>query len=97
MFKLSVNYKFGTIKVNIEKILAERGISKNKVCADLQIPRTNFNRYCRGEFQRLDETLICKLCYYLRCEVGDILMYDRPDDDDTNPFLKEMKEPEMKK
>ena len=26
--------------------------------------RSNFNRYCRNEFQRLDANLICKLCNY---------------------------------
>ena len=60
----------GTLSLRIDDILKEKGISKNQICKDLDIPRTNFNRYCRDEFQRLDAGLICKLCWYLNVEVG---------------------------
>ena len=60
---------YGTLSFNIENLLKERGISKNQICKDLDIPRTNFNRYCRDEFQRMDSGLICKLCYYLDVDV----------------------------
>lgn len=49
--------------------------SKNTVCKDLDIPRANFNRYCRDEFQRIDANLICKLCEYFGCGVGDLIEY----------------------
>ena len=39
---------YGFLTFNIETILNERGISKNKLCKELDIPRTNFNRYCRN-------------------------------------------------
>ncbi|MCP1103668.1 helix-turn-helix domain-containing protein [Aequitasia blattaphilus] len=42
---------------------------------ELEIPRSNVNRYCRNEFQRLDANLICKLCNYLDCEVGELMVY----------------------
>ena len=61
---------YGTLSLRIDDILKEKGISKNQICKDLDIPRTNFNRYCRDEFQRLDAGLICKLCWYLNVEVG---------------------------
>ena len=60
---------YGTLSLKIDDILKEKGISKNQICKDLDMPRTNFNRYCRNEFQRLDVGLICKLCYYLEIEV----------------------------
>ena len=45
------------------------------VCKDLDIPRSNFNRYCRNEFQRIDANLISKLCAYLDCDVSDLIVY----------------------
>ena len=63
---------YGSLHLRINEILKEKGISKNQICKDLDIPRSNFNKYCRDEFQRLDTKLICKLCFYL-----DINMYDR--------------------
>ena len=67
------------LELHINELLAERGISKNQICKDLDIPRPNFNRYCKNEFQRLDAGLICKLCYYLDIEVGDLVTYRSPE------------------
>lgn len=69
---------YGTLSLRIDDILKAKGISKNQVCKDLDIPRTNFNRYCRNDFQRLDAGLICKLCYYLDVEIGDLVVYNKP-------------------
>ena len=51
----------GHLHMRINEILEERDISKNAVCKALDIPRSNFNKYCRDEFQRMDANLICKL------------------------------------
>ncbi|MBP3384812.1 MAG: helix-turn-helix transcriptional regulator [Firmicutes bacterium] len=69
---------YGFLQFNIVQILKERGISKNKICKDLDIPRTNFNRYCRNDFQRIDAYLVCKLCDYLDIGVGDLISYHKP-------------------
>ena len=61
------------IHMRIVELLAERGISKNQICKDLDIPRGNFNRYCRDEFQRIDANLVVKLCGYLNCELQELL------------------------
>lgn len=70
---------YGHLTLHIERLLRERGISKNQACKDLDIPRGNFNRYCRGDFQRLDEGILCKLCWYLGVEIGDLVEYIEPD------------------
>ncbi len=69
--------EYGKLTFQIEKILQERGISKNQICKDLDIPRSNFNRYCRNDFQRLDASLICKLCWYLDIEIGELIQYTK--------------------
>ncbi len=69
--------EYGKLTFQIEKILQERGISKNQICKDLDIPRSNFNRYCRNDFQRLDAGLICKLCWYLDIEIGELIQYTK--------------------
>lgn len=66
---------FGYLELNIEELLRERGISKNQICKDLDIPRSNFNRYCRNEFQRIDANLICKILSYLNCSVDELIKY----------------------
>lgn len=61
------------IHLRINELLSERKISKNRICKDLDIPRGNFNRYCRDEFQRIDAKLILKLCSYLNCEINELI------------------------
>lgn len=69
---------YGKLTLNIERILAEQGISKNQICKDLDIPRSNFNKYCRNDFQRIDASLICKLCWYLNVSVDELIEYTKP-------------------
>ena len=69
---------YGVLTFNIERILKEQNISKYRICKDLDIPRTNFNRYCRGDFQRIDAALVCKLCWYLKIDAGELIKYIPP-------------------
>lgn len=52
--------KYGNLHLRINEILEEKGISKNKICKDLDIPQTNFNIYCCDGVSRFDTGLICK-------------------------------------
>ena len=68
---------YGALQFRLNALLEERGISKNKICKDLDIPRTNLNRYCRNDFQRIDAALVCKLCWYLDVEIGELIVYQK--------------------
>ena len=61
------------VHLKIMELLKENGISKNQICKDLDLPRGNFNRYCRDEFQRIDANLLVKLCEYFDCEIEHLL------------------------
>ena len=62
------------IHMRFEELLKERGISKNQICKDLDIPRGNFNRYCRDQFQRIDANLVVKLCVYFECGIEELMV-----------------------
>ena len=72
--------QYGSLYLKIEDLLNEKSISKNRICKDLDIPRTNFNRYCRNEVQRIDTVLICKLCSYLDVKIEELIEYIPSDD-----------------
>ena len=61
------------IHIRIVELLQEKKISKTKICKDLDLQRGNFNRYCRDDFQRIDASLIIKLCDYFGCTISDLL------------------------
>ncbi|MDO4323381.1 MAG: helix-turn-helix transcriptional regulator [Lachnospiraceae bacterium] len=62
------------IHMRIVELLEQQSISKNQICKDLDLPRGNFNRYCRDDFQRIDANLIIKLCDYFGCDISDLLV-----------------------
>lgn len=69
---------YGILRLKLDLLLKDRGISKTRICKDLDIPRHNFNRYFRNEFQRIDAIFICKICTYLNCDVQDVIEYVPP-------------------
>ena len=67
--------EYGQIKLQIEELLQEKHISKNRICKELDIPRTNLNRYCNNKFQRIDAMFLCKLCSFLNVDISDLIKY----------------------
>lgn len=60
------------LHLKLPEILTEKGISRAKLCRDLNLQRTNVNRYYRDQFQRIDSDLIVRLCEYLDCDIADL-------------------------
>lgn len=67
--------EYGYIKFHIEEILSKRGISKNTMCFDLRLQRTQLNKYCKGKVQRIDVETLCHMCQYLECTVAELMEY----------------------
>lgn len=61
------------LHMRLPELLEENGISRARLCRDLDLQRTNVNRYYRDNFQRIDANLIIKLCEYLQCDISDLL------------------------
>lgn len=61
------------LHIRLVELLKEREISKTTICRDLNLQRGNFNRYCRDEFQRIDASMIVRICEYLDCDISDLL------------------------
>ena len=60
------------LHMRLPELLSEKGISKTRLCKDLDLQRTNVNRYYRNEFQRIDANLVVRLCEYLDCDVSEL-------------------------
>ena len=61
------------LKLRLKKLMSQRGISTNKICEDLKISKTNFNRYKKNESQRWDVDVLEKILTYLDCNVADLV------------------------
>lgn len=61
------------IYIDLETILKNKNISKNKLCANCNLQRTQLNNYCKNKVVRIDLAILAKLCDFLECEPSDIL------------------------
>lgn len=73
---------FGTIKITINEFINQKGISKNKLMNKAEMQRTQLNNYCNQKVQRLDISILSRICYVLKCNIEDIIKYFPPDNSD---------------
>lgn len=66
---------YGSIRINLKKLIQEREISKSKLCHRAELQRTQLNRYCNNTVTRLDTNVLARLCAGLECEIADLLEF----------------------
>ncbi len=71
------------IKIYLEDILKERGMTSKQLCSLVGITEANLSILRSGKAKGVRFGTINKICYYLQCDVGDILKFDgRMDEED---------------
>ena len=64
------------IRVHLEEILKKRGMTSKELCALIGITEANLSILRSGKAKGVRLSTINKICYYLGCDVGDILKFD---------------------
>ena len=64
------------IVVTLNEILKQRGITGKELCAKIGITEANLSILRSGKASGVRFHTINKICYYLDCDVGDILHFD---------------------
>ena len=64
------------IKINLEKVLKENNMTSKELCKKIGITEANLSILRSGKAKGVRFTTINKICYYLLCDVGDILSFD---------------------
>ncbi len=73
------------ILVHLEEILKERNMTSKELCGLIGITEANLSILRSGKAKGIRFGTINKICYYLQCDVGDILKFDgNLEDDDEN-------------
>ena len=70
--------EYGTIKIHLEELIKQKGISKNKLSHKAEMQRTQINNYCKNNIARLDTAVLARLCTVLECKIGDLLEFIPP-------------------
>lgn len=71
-------YQYGSIRIKLDQLIKDRGISKNKLSHRAEMQRSQINHYCNNTVSRLDVDVLARLCWALDCEIGDLLEYAAP-------------------
>ena len=64
------------IRVCLEEILKARGMTSKELCKLVDITEANLSVLRSGKAKGVRFHTINRICYYLQCEVGDILKFD---------------------
>ncbi len=64
------------IKVYLDDILKERGIKSKELCKLVGITEANMSILRTGKAKGIRFDTINRICYFLNCDVGDILKFD---------------------
>ena len=60
----------------LDDILRQRGITSKQLCQQIGITEANLSILRSGKAKGIRFGTINKICYYLQCDVGDILKVD---------------------
>ena len=66
---------YGTIKIKLNELLKESGISKNKLSHRAEMQRTQINNYCNNRISRMDIDVLARICTVFGCKIEDLLEF----------------------
>lgn len=64
------------IKVHLDEVLKARGMTAKELCTWVGITEANLSILRSGKAKGVRFGTINRICYYLQCDVGDILKFD---------------------
>ena len=72
--------EYGTVRIKLEELIEESGLSTNMLSHRAEMQRTQINNYCKNRITRLDIDVLGRLCTVLNCEIGDLLEFVPPEE-----------------
>ena len=64
------------IRVCLEEVLKARNMTSKELCGLIGITEANLSILRSGKAKGIRFVTVNKICYYLQCDVGDILKFD---------------------
>ncbi len=69
---------YGRFEIILDGYLSKNKISKNTLAERANLQRTQLNNYCKNNIKRPDFDVLARICYALNCELADIVIYVKP-------------------
>ncbi len=72
------------VEVHLDKILKKKGMTSKELCKLVDITEANLSILRSGKAKGVRFDTINRICYYLECDIGDILKFDGKLEGDEN-------------
>ncbi len=59
-----------SIKIRLDELLKESGLSKNRFCQKAEIQHSQLNGYINISITRLDTEVLVRICHTLNCSIA---------------------------
>lgn len=70
--------EFGSVQLHLDEMMKKRNISTSKLSFRAEMQRTQLKKYRENNVQRLDISVLARLCYALDCDLHDLIEYIPP-------------------
>ena len=64
------------IQVHLDELLKDRGMTAKELCKWVGLTEANLSILRSGKAKGIRFGTVNKICFYLQCDVGDILKFD---------------------
>ena len=73
-----VDIEFGTVHLILDEFMKKQNISINKLAFRSEMQRTQLKAYRDNKIQRVDLSVLARLCFALDCDLHDLIEYVPP-------------------
>ena len=64
------------ITTHLDELLREKGVTAKELCQKVGITEANLSILRSGKAKGIRFHTVNRICYYLQCDVGDLLKFD---------------------
>lgn len=74
--------EYGKIYINLERIMKEQNVSINRLSYRAEMQRTQLRAYIKNDIQRVDLSVLARLCFVLEVDLNELIEYIPPESDE---------------
>ena len=74
-----VDIEFGSIRLKLDEVMKKQNSSINKLAFRSEMQRTQLKAYRDNKIQRVDLSVLARLCFALDCDLHDLIEYIPPE------------------
>lgn len=69
------------VRTTLDELLARRRMNGKELARAVDLSETQLSHFRSGKVRGLRFSTLAKMCFVLECQPGDLIAYDRSDDD----------------